>query len=99
MCWQSYPHAFFPNTFHRAPCDHSLTTSRDHRYEAPRPGLEVGGRGGRAMLPPSPLREPRTAGRWEPRVAHFRVSPTASHLCFVCTAPRIAALRRLSILG
>uniref|UniRef100_A0A0D9Y930 Uncharacterized protein n=1 Tax=Oryza glumipatula TaxID=40148 RepID=A0A0D9Y930_9ORYZ len=41
--------------FHRTPCDHSLTTARDHHCEALRPELEVGGSGGGAALPPSPL--------------------------------------------
>uniref|UniRef100_A0A0E0B133 Uncharacterized protein n=1 Tax=Oryza glumipatula TaxID=40148 RepID=A0A0E0B133_9ORYZ len=99
MCWRSYPHAFFPNAFHRTPCDHSLTTARDHHCEASRPELEVGGSGGRVVLPPSPLKEPRTAGHREPRVEHFRASPTASRLRFVRTAARVAALRRLSIPG
>uniref|UniRef100_A0A0E0P504 Uncharacterized protein n=1 Tax=Oryza rufipogon TaxID=4529 RepID=A0A0E0P504_ORYRU len=90
---------FFPNAFHRTPCDHSLTTARDHHCEASRPELEVGGSGGRVVLPPSPLKEPRTAGHWEPRVEIFRASPTASRLLFVRTAPCVAALCRLSIPG
>ncbi|XP_052140525.1 uncharacterized protein LOC127760320 [Oryza glaberrima] len=46
---------FSSSAFHRTPCDHSLTTARDHHCEALRPELEVGGSGGRATLPPSPL--------------------------------------------
>uniref|UniRef100_A0A0E0IE64 Uncharacterized protein n=1 Tax=Oryza nivara TaxID=4536 RepID=A0A0E0IE64_ORYNI len=92
------PLCLFPsNAFHRTPCDHSLTTARDHHCEAPRPELEVGGSGGRALLPPSPLRESRTAGHREPRIEHLQASPTASRPCFVRTEPRAAELRHPAV--
>uniref|UniRef100_A0A0E0QKX9 Uncharacterized protein n=1 Tax=Oryza rufipogon TaxID=4529 RepID=A0A0E0QKX9_ORYRU len=83
--------------------DHTTFASRVapvHRIvsvPAPRPELEVGGSGGRAVLPPSPLRESRTAGRWEPRIEHLQASPTASRPCFVRTEPRAAELRHPAV--
>uniref|UniRef100_A0A0E0QYH6 Uncharacterized protein n=1 Tax=Oryza rufipogon TaxID=4529 RepID=A0A0E0QYH6_ORYRU len=86
--------AFFSYAFHRTPCDHPLTTARDHHCEAPRPELEVGGSGGRAVLPPS---WGKPGSRWTSRnaVEHLTSLPSAPVLHRV--ELHFAAFRRLAV--